>query len=293
MRRLIFVSLIFAGACNNNGFDPINYVSSLRLLDVKSTPAEVAGGMTATMTATWANPGKPTPTIDWDYCTLAAGSNVGSGIAFGCVEPDMAMPSYLHAIGSGETVSFTMPTFTIAQLGFPDATGGFYLPVRIRMHDDTQQLTSIFRLRIYPGSISPNPPNANPSIMGLYRVPSADAGPSLQMEITAASPPVVHNKDLVDLRTLLTPGSEETYLAITGVSASGVPTTQKKTETVSITWYSTAGEFTQQVTGPDKPDTTWKLDIHVPAPGSTIDMWIVALDERGGSDVIHRTFTLQ
>jgi hypothetical protein len=65
------------------------------------------------------------------------------------------------------------------------------------------------------------------------------------------------------------------------------------TETVRISWYTTAGEFDTDVTGPAKPDTTLKLDKHQPAPGTTIDLWVVARDDRGGSDVMHRTLLFQ
>jgi hypothetical protein len=38
-----------------------------------------------------------------------------------------------------------------------------------------------------------------------------------------------------------------------------------------------------------KPDTTLKLDKYLPASGTPIDIWVVARDERGGTDALHRT----
>ncbi|MGZ3441640.1 MAG: hypothetical protein ACXVDD_19100, partial [Polyangia bacterium] len=61
------------------------------------------------------------------------------------------------------------------------------------------------------------------------------------------------------------------------------------TETVRISWFTTAGSFDNDVTGVAKPDTTLTLDKHLPAADTLIDLWVVARDERGGIDVKHAT----
>jgi uncharacterized lipoprotein NlpE involved in copper resistance len=290
MRAILLSALLALAGCNNN-FDPINYVSTLRLLDVKATPAEVPGGAATSMTAIWANPNGPTPTILWDACLVPPPPGSGSGINLDCVAPDMGGPGNA-AIGSGETVNFTMPVRTLAQLGLPDASNGFYLPIRVRLSDGTQNVTAIFRLRYYPGAQAPNPPNQNPTIMGLFRVPYFDAGASDETEVLAGTPPDVHAGDKIDLRALLTPDSLENYVVIT-LNADGTIGHKTNTETVSVDWFATAGTFSPSTTGQPRPNTTWTLDKHVPAPGSTIDLWLVAADERGGSDTLHRTFTVR
>jgi hypothetical protein len=175
----------------------------------------------------------------------------------------------------------------------PDSSDGFYVPIRLHLADATQQVTAIFSLRIYPGMFSPNPPNKNPQLMGLYRVPQADAGAAQQMEIVESMPPDVHKGDVINLRGLLAPDSQETYQVLSGDPSQGPLKTMPKTETVSISWSVTGGELSVAQTGMDKPNTIWTLDKYLPAPGTPIDMWLVARDERGGSDVIHRRFNFK
>jgi hypothetical protein len=294
MRRIgivVVASLTLLSGCGN-GFDPDYVVSSLRLLDVKAEPAEVPSGGMTTMQAIWANPGKPAPTISWEYCTLRAAPGSGSNVNPDCIQPDMAAP-YLKSIGTGDTVSFTMPDIVITQLGLPDYTDGFYLPVRLRLTQGTQYVTAIFDLRIYPGMITPNPPNKNPTLMGLYRVPQVDAGATMQMEIVDGVAPEVHKGDVVDLRALLTADSQESYLTFSGDPSKGTLKTAHNTETVTVDWLVTAGELDHAQTGVEKPTVTWTLDKYLPAPGTPVDLWLVARDERGGSDVMHRGFNFK
>jgi hypothetical protein len=287
----MITSLPLLGGCSN-GFDPDYVISSLRLLDVTAEPAEVPGGGMTTMKAFWANPGKPAPTISWDYCTLRPPPASGSGVNMDCIQPDMAAP-YLIAIGTGDTVSFTMPDIPITQLGLPDYTDGFYLPIRLRLLEGSQSVTAIFSLRIYPGMITPNPPNKNPTLMGLYRVPEVDAGAAMQMEIVDGTPPELHKGDIVDLRALLTADAQESYLTFSGDPTKGTFTTTHNTETVTVDWLVTAGELDHDQTGVEKPTVTWTLDKYLPAPGTPVDLWLVARDERGGSDIMHRSFNFK
>jgi hypothetical protein len=89
----------------------------------------------------------------------------------------------------------------------------------------------------------------------------------------------------------LTPDSEEPYLVFDGDPRTTPP--RSVTETVRISWYTTAGHFTNEVTGVAKPDTTLILDKHLPPSGTQIDLWVVARDERGGLDVLHRALVFR
>jgi hypothetical protein len=56
-------------------------------------------------------------------------------------------------------------------------------------------------------------------------------------------------------------------------------------------WFSTAGSF------PDAPPggtgvQKWTLDDDVPALGGNVDLWIVGHDDRGGTTMTHRAFTV-
>ncbi len=287
MRRALIAAaaaLALAG-CNNN-FDPASFVDKLRLLAVKAEPPDLPAGMMSTLTATAANPGGATPTITWDACLLPPPPATGQGVNQDCVGLPEGDPS-LVPFGQGTSVTATMPTLSPSMIGLPDQTNGFYLPVRLRLDAGGNTLVAFYSLRIFLGALTPNAPNQNPALTGIFTVPSADAGAGDEMPIDETNPPVVHASDQLSLRALVTPDSQETYVVFDGDPRTTPPRTV--TETVRISWFTTAGHFTNDVTGVDKPDTTLILDKHLPPSDTPIDVWVVARDERGGSDVLHRT----
>jgi hypothetical protein len=288
MRAHIFIALLLCGCTST--FDPVSFVDKLRLLDVKAEPTDVAFGQTTTLTATAVNPGGSAPAITWDACLLAPPPATGEAFNPDCASLPEGDPS-LVPFGQGVSVTATMPALSTSMLGLPDQTNGFYLPVRARLDADGQALVALYGLRIFLGPLTPNAPNQNPTLTGIFTVPSADAGADENMPLDEANPPIVHSGDELDLRALVTPESAEMYVVFDGDPRTTPP--RSVVETVRISWYTTAGELSNETTGNDKPDTTLKLDKHQPASGATIDLWVVAQDERGGSDVLHRTLLFQ
>ncbi|MCU1278529.1 MAG: hypothetical protein JWM53_2075 [bacterium] len=287
MRRALVVGLaaLAVGGCGDQ-FDPASFVDTLRLLAVKAEPPEVAPGMVTALTATAVNPGGATPTVTWDACLLPPPPATGQAVNQDCIALPQRDPS-LVSFGAGLAVTATMPALSPSMLGLPDQTNGFYLPVRVRLDADGKSLVSFYSLRLGLGALSPNPPNGNPTLTGIFRVPSADAGAAEDAPLDEAAPPEVHGSDEVALRALVTPESQETYVVYDGDPRTTPARTV--TEAVRVSWYTTAGHFTNEVTGVDKPDTTLVLDKHLPAAGTPIDLWVVARDDRGGMDVLHRT----
>jgi hypothetical protein len=271
-------------------FDPASFVDKLRLLAVKADAPEIAPGQTTTVTATTADPGGSLPTVTWDACLLPPPPATGEAVNQDCVSLPAGDPDLVH-FGDGDSVTATMPMLSPSMVGLPDQTNGVYLPVRVRLDADGNTLVGMYQLRIFLGPLSPNPPNQNPQFTGIFIVPSADAGADDGAPIDATTPAVVSASGEVDLRALVTPESSETYQVYDGDPRTTPP--RSVTEAVRISWYTTAGEFSNDVTGVEKPDTTLKFDKHAPAPGTTIDLWAVARDDRGGSDVIHRQLLAQ
>ncbi len=291
MRRALVAALALAAVAGcGRTFDPASFVDKLRLLAVKAEPPDIPFGATTTLTATAANPGGSAPTITWDACLLAPPPASGQSFNQDCVTLPDGDPA-LVPFGVGDSVTATMPMLSMSMIGLPDQTNGFYLPVRVKLDADGGSLVSLYGLRIYLGALTPNAPNQNPALTGIFTVPSADAGADQETPLDEANPLVVHDGDQIDLRALVTPESAETYQVFDGDPRTTPPRTV--TETVRMSWFTTAGEFTNDVTGIDTPDTTLKLDKHQPASGATIDVWVVARDERGGSDVLHRTLLFQ
>jgi hypothetical protein len=299
MRRLVAVAAV-AGALASAGcikdFDRASFVAGLRLLGVKAeatgvvgSPAEVAPGETMTLTATTANPGGTAPTVTWDACLLAPPPATGQSVNQDCVMLDAG--AGLVAFGSGDTVTATMPAIDPTSLGLPDQTNGFYLQVRERLEADGKTLIGFYGVRIYLGPLAPNPRNQNPKLTGIFKVPSADAGAADEVPLDDATPLEVRPNDEIALRALVTPESSEPYVVYDGDPRTTPP--RMVTEKIRISWYTTGGSFSNDVTGVEKPDTTLKLDKHLPTAGTTIDLWVVARDERGGSDALHRTLVFR
>ena len=274
--------------CRNNG-DTASYVGGLRLLAVKAEPPEIPPGQMTTLTATVANPGGTLPTVDWAACLAPPPPATGQSVNMDCVSVDGGAP--LLPFGSGMSVAATMPMITIGMLGLPDQTNGFYLQVRELLSADGKQLVGFYGLRIYPGALDPNPPNRNPTFTGVFSVPFVDAGAADLVPLDEANPPAVRANGQIYLRATLSDDSQEPYLVYDGDPRTTPP--RMLTEKVRMHWFATAGTFSNEVTGVDKPDTFFTLDKHLPSSGSTIDIWVVARDDRGGIDTIHRAVTLR
>jgi hypothetical protein len=172
-------------------------------------------------------------------------------------------------------------------LGLPDQTLGLYLPVRVRLGAGGTQVTGFYRLRL---AVIP-PPNQNPTIAAIELVPEGDAAAAAPVPVDESNPPVVHAGDRLKLRAVPTDGSAEQYPVLSGDPESHNFTTV--TETLSVSWFASGGEFSEEITGDTKPDTELKLDKHVPAVGSTIDLYAVMRDPRGGIDWAHRTLLVR
>jgi len=287
--RTLAVALSLAAAGCTSSFDPASFVDKLRLLAVKAEPPDVAPGQATMLTATAVNPTGSAPTITWDACLLPPPPATGEAVNQDCIALAEGDPSLLP-FGQGDSVAATMPMVSPSNIGLPDQTNGFYLPVRLRLDADGSSLVAFFQLRIFFGIPSPTP-NHNPSLTGIFTVPEADAGADEASPLDPTTPAPVHENYQLHLRALLTPDSQEAYTVYDGDPRTTPP--RSVTETVRISWYTTAGRFTNDVTGVDKPDTTLILDKHLPASGTPIDLWVVARDERGGSDVLHRALLFQ
>jgi hypothetical protein len=169
-RALLLSSLALAG-CRAD-FDPPSLVAGLRVLAVKAEPPELAAGEHGTLTALAVDPAGQTIALDWALCLEppVAGSN--ALVNDDCVTKDSG--DFLLPLGSGTSVAVTMPLRTSAQLGQPDYTSGFYVPVRVRARAGDATVTAIYRLRYHLPL--PLPRNHNPSLAGLFLVAQGTIG---------------------------------------------------------------------------------------------------------------------
>jgi hypothetical protein len=293
MRRLLVALLLVAG-CSND-FDPASYLApgSLRVLAVVADPAEAEAGTTSTLTVV--TPDLPAmPTYEWTVCTQPPPPG-SSSIDPLCLEADMG--TFLEAVaGSGPSATVTMPAdASPTTLGVPDASGGLYVPVRVRTTMNDERLDTMFGLRLsLPGL---EPVNHNPTIASVSLVEEPlDASPMNVVELSAdpVTPTPVAVGSEPTLRVTVTPDSFEVYPQLGGTPPN--TTITMTTEEPRFFWYADAGIFSEDTTGAAQPDTQLKLDDpkhHPPRAGDRINVIVVVRDDRNGTTFAHRYLIVQ
>jgi hypothetical protein len=260
------------GGCQSFPDPPVTFVAGLRVLGIKAEPPEVAAGGSSTVAALAVDTSGATPAAAWNACLQPP--LPGQVVNPDCVET--AAASFLQPIGSGLTVTATMPQLTAAALGQPDATGGVYLPLVADVTVPSGGVTGVYRLRLLGSA----PANANPTISTVDLFDASGAAAALD----PTSPTPVASGAALSLAITFAAGSAEVYTA-----ADGRPTI----ETLTTSWFCTAGDFSVEKTSDTQPLTVLHLDQRLPAAGTPIDLWAVARDERGGTDFAHRVLQLR
>lgn len=262
--------------CQSFPDPPVTFVAGLRVLGIKADPPEVAAGGSTSVDALVVDTGGATPAAAWNAC-------LEPPLAGEAVNPDCVTATsapFLHPIGSGLTITATMPQVTSADLGEPDASGGVYLPLVARVTapsaPSSASIAAVYRLRL----LGTAPANTNPTIA---TVDLFDASGGMTALDPATPTPVARGAAL-SLGVTLAPGSAEAYTAADG---------RETTEVLTTSWFCTAGDFSVEKTSDTQPQTVLHLDQRLPAAGTPIDLWAVARDERGGTDFAHRVLQLQ
>jgi len=124
------------------------------------------------------------------------------------------------------------------------------------------------------------PANTNPTIADLFSVDAAGAMSALD----ATTPTPVQSGGALTLTVTFTPDSAQSYIAADGTVT---------TETLTTSWFCTAGDLSFEKTSATQPQTVLHLDQRLPPAGTQIELYAVARDERGGTDFAHRTLLLQ
>lgn len=286
--RAPLLVLCAAAGCGGDFSDDAGLVSALRLLAVVAAPPEATPGAEVALAALAVDP-RPgaAPTIAWAACLIAPVAGSGT-IHPACVtaddDPDLV------PLGQGASILARLPAFDPdpapgpAVLGPPDATSGVYLPLRLRLASLGERLDGVYRLRITTAaSAALGAANRNPTIARVEQTAPVAAllGPGAPAPVTAGT--------TVSLRAVLGEGSAESYRTAECADPATPPC---RTESLSISWFATAGHLDPGSTG-DGVETRLQLGQHPPAAGALIDLWAVARDGRGGSDVAHRQLRVQ
>jgi len=279
--RLFLVVAAVAG-CTSTPEPPASFLVGLRVIAIVAQPPEIAAGQTSSLTVTAVDTTGATPEALWQRCVLPPlpGQAINPDCITNSVGPDF------EELGTGLSINFTMPDTPDSALGSPDSTGGIYVPLIARVTSAAQMVVSDYRLRLAQAG---QPPNQNPTIASVFvGSDGADGGAVMPLEPDPAPPLVVHAGQRLALGVTFAPGSAETYT----VNIAGAPP-RTATETLTTSWFTTAGDLNNKKTSDTQPTTILQLDKRLPSSGARIDIYAVSRDERGGTDVAHRSLELQ
>jgi hypothetical protein len=279
--------LVALAACEPALDQRLAIVRAPRVLAVVSEPAELVPGASATYSAIVAAPGGPVADAPaWALCTAPKPPTEDDAVSQDCV----ADAKVLVPLGAAPTVTATVPADACTRFGpdvvgsgfrprDPDATGGFYQPVRVDASDAGAPLAFGFtrivcHLANAPGDVAHEyettyVANANPTLLPLALEVggssiAADAVPAGGDVALVAS----WRADAVESYVYFDPGSQ---------------TLVTRREAMRVSWFATAGALDVDATavGEDDPATSASTTWHAPTSG-TAWLWIVLRDSRGG-----------
>lgn len=277
--------LVTLAACDDPLDQRLGIIEAPRVLAVIAEPAEAKPGAAVTYQAVIASPDGPLASApSWGYCTSPKPPTEDNAASTECVGGDA-----LIDLGTAPMVTGTIPAEACIRFGpdvppggfrprDPDASGGYYQPVRIVI----AELIAIGLSRI-----TCNLPTAPFEAAARYRAEYvANANPTLE--------PIALDRVPADTDVTLTARwpatSAETYLYYE-------PSTQTlvdRREALRVSWFATGGTLAVDASAVDAVDpatsvsTIWRT----PAAGPAW-VWFVLRDQRGGIAVQSQAITVE
>lgn len=267
--------------------DPVSLVTGSRVLAIVAEPAEVKPGEVVHWRALAAS-GRGTiedPEILWSFCASPKPLTENDAVSTACLGDGVRPIS-----GPAGAIEASMPLDACALFGpdappggfrprDPDATGGFYQPVRARLGGLTAFALTRVTCNLPNAPIDVaielekrHSPNRNPTLAPLSA--SIDGAPVGLADVPAGA--------RVRLETGWSEGDAETYAMFDPGSATIV----ERREALRVSWFVTAGELDDEVTGrgADDPALTTATTWRAPATRGAVHLWLVLRDGRGGVD---------
>ncbi len=315
--------LLLTAACKPDLGSPPSIVDAPepRILAIRGVPAEAAENTSVVydILAASKDGRVAMPSVAWHQCDKRKPPAEGNAVAAGCLDlaQDPTDPGDSPEM-TGTTFKADMPDGACKRFGpqsdidpktmiplrphDPDATGGFYQPVRARLGADGAESIA-FALERIKCRLTNAPPdltgqfndmyklNQNPTIAGLTLDP--DGGPvSLFARAPMAAAPLpptapatwVGANSPYDLEVSWSADSPEAF-PVWNISTR---TIDLHREAISVSWYATDGTFEHDRTGRSESETELTTRNRWTAPATTTTMnvhfWIVLRDSRGGID---------
>jgi hypothetical protein len=324
---------LIAPACKPDLDETVSVVTQPIVLAVRSEPAESAplGDVTYTALYVGGSGSVPKPALSWSFCDARNPlANLGP-VNTECLQPT---GSWFDPIGAGPTASGAVPSDACKNFGpdvpppvmgqppgrpvDPDATGGYFQPVRLIAPGGAITLAET-RLSCGVAGAPPTEQvafglryhlNTNPSVASLsFASDAAAAAPLLTSDRGANA---VRAGAHVTFRVAWTPcpakdvcddgvcGPDETSVSCPGDCAmpKGCAGAERfvafdvetqalvdERESIAVAWFTTAGSFDADRTGRAATDTATTSDNGWQAPSEpeAVHIWVILRDDRGGT----------
>lgn len=281
--------LVLVAGCGPELGAPLSLVTSARVVAVRTDPAEAAPGASVTATALVASPdGTSMPSLAWAVCRTPKPATIDDVVDPACLSDGatplgdsaapmvVALPSDGCALFGPELPPST-PGQPPLQPRAPDATGGYYQPVRVAL--DGAATIALARIRCALAGASMDAAaayaaryaaNTNPTLTPLTA--SLDGQPLALDAVPAGR--------TVTLTVGWTADSVESYPVLDTLSQQLVD----HREAMTVSWLATAGRFAVERSGRGESDPSPNATNAWTAPSTAgvVHVWIVLRDSRGG-----------
>jgi hypothetical protein len=323
MIRLALPLVALAAACVPDVDVDTAIVDAPRILAVRSIPAEVRPGDPVRFEALVAGPvDAPLPTPAWTACLARKPLAETGPVASGCLEGSGELTP---VVGEGSGVDLVVPGDACRRFGseppvtLPDqppgrpvpanGSGGFELPVVVRLEDDTSVASARLTCGAYGATrdqVSELAGRSRPNLAPIIESVSArgaalldeplvvEAGETIELSLAWPGCPTEDRcGDLVcgpdettddcasDCTTPAGCGGAERYVTFDPRTNDLVT----RRESLSVAWFATDGSFDQPRLGRAEADTATAVTTAWTAPSVTgpVRAWAVLRDARGGT----------
>lgn len=292
MKRLGALLVVLVG-CQPDLGHPASLVDSERVLGVRAEPAEAAPSDSVTYTSLVASPSGSVANaaLLWSLCKLRKPVSENTPVSQACLV-DALTPA-----GQGPAVTLPMPGTACVSFGplapaskdatlrptDPDATGGYYQPLRLDLATAQGTARTIVRERVRCDLAG-----ASLLLAQEFRARySLNQNPVLvAVDVLVGDEPLpfdgIAAGSHVRVRATWSETSPEVYPVFDPVSQ----TLTDHREALWVSWYANAGRFDVSTTGRAEEDQALFADNgwQAPAEAGTYFVWLVLHDSRGGTD---------
>lgn len=272
MKRAAFVLIL--AACDDALDQRLAIIDAPRVLAILADPAEAKPGAQVTYTAILASPDGPLDAPPrWAYCTAPKPPTEDNAVSTSCAAGDSLQP-----LGESSSVTAALPADACIRFGpevppgefrprDPDASGGFYQPVRADL-----SIGAAFGLSRITCKLA----NATAEISRDYDLRyAANHNPTFEPPALTTAPA----NATVELVATWPAESAETYLYYDPLEQVLV----ERREAMRLSWFATGGALDVDASAVAESDlattvsTTWRTPGRGPAT-----LWFVLRDSRGG-----------